>query len=564
MTSTPRARALVRATFIVALLHTNTPALATDPNGFPLCTATADQISPVIIADGSGGVIIAWHDHRPTVAAGGVTFAQRVSAGGVPQWTANGVALSTTGDPGNSTAARPAEPAIVEDGANGAYIAYGGASAPPRVQWVNATGAPQWGADGVQLSVDAQARDLAIARDLNGAGGVIVAWRQDNGSAGLSDIYAQKVSVAGVTQWGPFAKAVTSSGMNGETLPSLISDNAGGAIIVWFLGGGGVRAQRLDATGTFLWGAPSNVSAFSNANPPATVSDGSGGIVIAWSGGSGNGILAQRLSPDGNKQWGSNGVAISPAGNFVTMIGDGAGGGTLTWQDNRSGTNYNIYAQRISAAGTPQWTLDGAEVCFETGDQQFPMIASDGGTGAIITWFDRRSNPTGDDIYAQRITAAAGAQQWTPNGVPLCTAVNNQEYPTIAADGGGGAFVTWQDHRGADYDIYLHRINPDGAILSVPPSDAGSLARGRAWPNPFFDRVQMEFTLPAAMPVRMEVLDVRGRRLWEHGTMPLTAGNHVLAWDGQTSDGRIAAEGIYFLRVRGSGLEVARPVVRLK
>ena len=560
----PRARAFVCAAVVVALLHAVTPAFAVDPNGFSLCTAAGDQLGPVIVGDGAGGVIVAWHDHRPTVAAGGVTFAQRVNAGGVPQWTSNGVALSTTGDPGASTAMRPVNPAIVADAAGGAFVAYGGSSAPPRVQWVNAAGAPQWGPDGVQLSIDAQARDLAITRDLNGAGGVIVAWRQDNGGAGLSDIYAQKVSGAGVTQWGPSGRAVTTSGTNGETLPSLISDNAGGAIIVWFLGGGGVRARRLDASGTFLWGTPSNVSAFSNANPPATVSDGSGGIVIAWSGGGGNGILVQRLSSDGNKQWGSNGVAVAPAGNFVTMIGDGAGGATLTWQDSRSGTNYNIYAQRMSAAGIPQWIANGAEVCFETDDQLYPTIASDGGTGAIITWFDARNHPSGDDIYAQRIEAAAGAQQWTPNGVPLCTAANNQEYPTIAADGGGGAFVTWQDHRGADYDIYLHRIDPAGVILSVPSSEAVPMARGRAWPDPFFDRVQMAFVLQAAVPVRMEVLDVRGRRVWVSGTTPLTAGTHVLAWDSRTSDGRGAANGMYFLHVKGPGFAVSRSVVRLK
>ena len=564
MNCDPRARALVCVTVVVALLHANTPAFAVDPNGFPLCTAAGDQLGPVIVGDGAGGVIVAWHDHRPTVAAGGVTFAQRVNAAGVPQWTPDGVALSTTGDPGASTAMRPVTPAIAADGGGGAFVAYGGGSAPPRVQWVNAAGIPQWGPDGVQLSVDATARDLAIARDLNGAGGAIVAWRQDNGGGGLSDIYAQKVSAAGATQWGPSARAVTASGTNGETLPSLISDNAGGAIIVWFLGGGGVRARRLDASGMFLWGTPSNVSAFSNNNPPATVSDGSGGIVDAWSGGGGTGILAQRLSPDGNKQWGSNGVPVSPAGNFVTMIGDGAGGATLTWQDNRSGTNFNIYAQRMNAAGIPQWTANGAEVCFETDDQLYPTIVSDGGTGAIITWFDARNHPTGDDIYAQRVEAAAGAQQWTPNGVPLCTAANNQEYPTIAADAAGGAFVTWQDHRGADYDIYLHHINPDGVVLSVPPSEAGSMARGRAWPDPFVHRVQLEFVLPAAMPARLEVLDLRGRRVWESGSTPLTAGTHVFAWDGRTSDGRQAADGIYFLRVRAHGLAVSRPVVRLK
>ena len=560
----PRAPALVCAAVVVGLFRADTPALAVDPNGFPLCTAAGDQSGPVIVSDGAGGAIVAWHDNRPTVAAGGVCFAQRVSAGGVPQWTTNGVALSTTGDPGASTAMRPVNPAIVEDGAGGAFVAYGGSSAPPRVQWVNAAGAPQWGPDGVQLSLTAPARDLAITRDLNGAGGAIVAWRQDNGQGGLSDIYAQKVSAAGATQWGALARAVTASGTNGETLPSLISDNAGGAIIVWFLGGGGVRARRLDASGTFVWGMPSSVSAFSNANPPTTVSDGSGGIVIAWSGGGGNGILVQRLTADGNKQWGSNGVPVAPGGNFVTMIGDGAGGATLTWQDNRSGTNYNIYAQRMSAAGIPQWTGNGAEVCFETDDQLYPTIASDGGTGAIITWFDARNHPSGDDIYAQRIEPTAGAQQWTPNGVPLCTAANNQEYPTIAADGAGGAFVTWQDQRGADYDIYLHHINPDGVALSVPPSEASLMARGRAWPDPFFDRAQMEFVLPAAMPVRMEVLDVHGRRVWESGTTPLTAGTHVLAWDGRTGDGRQAADGIYFLRVNGPGLGVSRSVVRLK
>jgi hypothetical protein len=218
----------------------------------------------------------------------------------------------------------------------------------------------------------------------------------------------------------------------------------------------------------------------------------------------------------------------------------------------------------MSAGGIPQWIANGAEVCFVTDDQLYPTIVPDGGTGAIITWFDARNHLSGDDIYAQRIEAAAGAQQWTPNGAPLCTAASNQEYPTIAADGAGGAFVTWQDHRGTDYDIYLHHINPGGAILSVPPSEAGSLTRGRAWPDPFFDRVQMEFGLPTAMPVRMEVLDVRGRRVWGSGTMPLSAGTHVLAWDGRTSSGRQARAGIYFLRVKGPGLAVSRSVVRLK
>src|SRR5262249_51458747 len=69
-------------------------------------------------------------------------------------------------------------------------------------------------------------------------------------------------------------------------------------------------------------------------------------------------------------------------------------------------------------------------------DQISPTIVSDGAGGAIVTWEDRRSS--GGDIYAQRVNAA-GAPQWTSDGVALCTAANNQQSPTIVSDGAGGA-----------------------------------------------------------------------------------------------------------------------------
>jgi len=48
------------------------------------------------------------------------------------------------------------------------------------------------------------------------------------------------------------------------------------------------------------------------------------------------------------------------------------------------------------------------------------------------------------DIYAQRINAG-GIVQWTAEGVAICTAINNQIYPSMVSDGNGGAFITWQD-----------------------------------------------------------------------------------------------------------------------
>ena len=187
-----RAHVLTFVVALAALSAARSPALAADIDGFPVCTEPGDQWSPVIVADGTGGAIVAWHDFRPTV-ANGVCFAQRVNATGTPLWALNGVQLSTTGD-----FTEPVPIVIAADGAGGAFVAYGGISEPPRAQWVSAVGTPQWGADGAQLtSSTSMTRDLAIVRDLNGAGGAIVVWRKDNGVGGNSDIYAQKVERGG-------------------------------------------------------------------------------------------------------------------------------------------------------------------------------------------------------------------------------------------------------------------------------------------------------------------------------------------------------------------------------
>src|SRR5258706_15647539 len=46
--------------------------------------------------------------------------------------------------------------------------------------------------------------------------------------------------------------------------------------------------------------------------------------------------------------------------------------------------------------------------------------------------------------------------------VALCAATGIQDLPTIAADGAGGAIVTWEDQRGGNYDIYVQRVSAAG------------------------------------------------------------------------------------------------------
>jgi hypothetical protein len=248
-----------------------------DPNGIPVCTMAGDQQMPVIVPDGFGGAVIAWHDQRPGAPAGGICYAQRVDASGTPMWTPDGVALSTSGD--------ATDPVIAPDGGGGAYIGFGGQGTAPRVQWINSGGAVQWGADGVTLSTaTTQARELAIAFDAGGQADVLVAWRQDNGNSGSSDIFAQKLSFQGVLQWNPAGQPVEATA-NNEMLPALISDGAGGAVIAWVDGtSGGVKIQGLKSNSVGAW-SRFPLSTTANNMAPSIVPDGGGGTIVGWSGG---------------------------------------------------------------------------------------------------------------------------------------------------------------------------------------------------------------------------------------------------------------------------------------
>ena len=107
------------------------------------------------------------------------------------------------------------------------------------------------------------------------------------------------------------------------------------------------------------------------------------------------------------------------------------------------------------------WVQDGVAVCMAAGDQQYPQIVSDGMGGAIVTWYDFRV--ASSDIYAQRLNAS-GTVQWATDGVVLSAATGYQTNPMIISDGAGGATITWTDSRSGNDDVYVQRLNALGAI----------------------------------------------------------------------------------------------------
>ncbi|MBI5589078.1 MAG: hypothetical protein HY881_01210, partial [Deltaproteobacteria bacterium] len=253
-----------------------------------------------------------------------------------------------------------------------------------------------------------------------------------------------------------------------QQYPTITSDGSGGDIITWMdhrNGNYDIYAQRIDASGVVKWATDGVAicTADDYRQTPQITSDGSGGAIITWQDrrSGNNDIYAQRIDANGTVLWTPNGVPICTADDYQQtpqITSDGSGGAIITWQDYRNGNDWDIYAQRINANGVVQWTPDGVAICTADEDQGWPTITSDGSGGAIITWIDYRNNSFIADIYAQRIDAS-GTVLWTPNGVPICTADGDQQTLKITSDGSGGAIITWQDYRnGNDWDIYAQRI----------------------------------------------------------------------------------------------------------
>ena len=67
--------------------------------------------------------------------------------------------------------------------------------------------------------------------------------------------------------------------------------------------------------------------------------------------------------------------------------------------------------------------------------------------------------------------ALPASAQWQTDGVPVCVAGGDQTKPVCIADGVGGAYIVWEDARGADPQVYAQHLNE----LGVPQWGANGI-----------------------------------------------------------------------------------------
>ena len=459
-----------------------------------------DQRVLSMCSDGAGGAFIVWEDYRTD--PGSDLYAQRISSTGVPQWAANGIVVC------NVTPGSQYQPRMISDNAGGCIIAWqdsrgGGVTSHVYAQRLNALGSSLWTFNGV-LVTNVTGDQIVPTLCSDGGNGAIITWYDSRNLATTGwDIYAQRISTGGVAQWTANGVAMCTVAAD-QSLPQITIDGLNGAIIVWrdLRAGSGTYdlwAQRVNGNGTILWTANGTAlcQATNNQDSPVIASDGANGALVAWQdfrSGTDWDIYAQRLNLNGAWLWTTNGVAVCTMPNYqfgVSLISDGQQGAYLAWNDARNvSTNGNdVYMQRLAATGNALWAAQGLAVATGPTNEQIPTLASDAANGVMVV-FGAGSQLTDAGLWAQRLDNN-GTRYWATNGVHVSSTVfGYPNEPRAIADASGNVIVGWYAYPGgfsSESNVYATRIDsrfgywgkPEPTLFAVKdvPNDQGGKVR---------------------------------------------------------------------------------------
>lgn len=572
-------------------------------NGAPICTTSVQALTPQMVPDDSGGVLVTFSCGAQPGRPGGI-YVQRMDADGTPRWPVNGVRVSGSRGGG--------DPMLCKDGLGGAFVAWreGSVLEKVAVQHIDRNGALLWGADGVLVADSTRiANGQGIVPD--GLGGAFVAW-SDFRSQFRYQVFAQRVSSSGTRMWGTDGVPVSTSpyGQASGGPSPLVSDGAGGIFVGWidnYTGDpGNTLLQHLAGNGTLSPGWPAYglpvsfdpIPSHMQAAPLMT-EDGAGGVELTFrdSRNFGFRITAQRVDFAGNLLWGPSGASAFAAngGTYHATVSDSSGGyiiGTISSE----GT---IFVQRLDSLGVAQWIPEGIVLSDAVSVKRDLSASPDGAHGAIFAWTDDRNESSagyyGGDIYAQNVNAngtlggtivatemALASAEALPDRVRLKWFGGSAGSAAVvyrSADGAswspiarvvvdGSGYLGYEDRDVLSGQHYAYRlgVGAGGAEtysattwLEIPASLALSL--DGPWPQPAGEDLVFRYTLPSPAAARLRLHDLQGRAVATLLYATLGAGQHTRRWRLRDLLGRDLPGGVYFARFEVAGHTLTRRVV---
>lgn len=310
------------------------PAPGWPQDGMPICVLPSGQSSPTLVADGMGGVIIAWGDGRDGVYA---AYAQRVTADGQILWAENGVRVVL------GRAIRN----LATDGAGGAYLSCATLAMAQDQDYylqrftADGTIAPGWPEGGVLVCTAPEER-AGIRMVADGTGGALMAW-YDYRDVSDDEIFVQRIRPDGLRYpgWPVNGLRLTDNAVYDNT-PDLAPDGLGGAYVSWerisAALGQRIVVQHVSGLAQVMAGWPAGGSVTPGTETqsfPRVIADGAGGAIVTWN--QCCSVWAQRFVTDGPVAVELSLARVEAEPNRVFLLWQGPGAGALAATVERRG-----------------------------------------------------------------------------------------------------------------------------------------------------------------------------------------------------------------------------------
>lgn len=358
-------------------------------------------------------------------------------------------------------------------------------------------------------------RDLAVVN--GGANSISILLGDSNGS------FLPKVDFA----TGTAPRGLTAGELNGDTRLDLAVANSGA----------------------------STVSVFLNGSDPSELACPAG---IVANGDFARGIVTGSMPFASIDSW-------SLLSTTPQVLGDGCGnvGSIQMWGNLGTG---EAIKQRLPGSGLQAGRTYRITLCARWLDNANPILPQYVRFRLSASASEPLGYPVPAGYTVVGITPEITSTSWASFVLPNFTAPVNLTWITVNPENdfnlNDGDFMSW----GVIDDICIEDLSsPTSGVVELDPLAGSGGDRKRspglslvsAGPNPTRGPSTIRFSLARPADVELRVHDLRGAEVYRRRAVGLSAGSHLLGWDGLLASGRRAPGGVYYFRL-GADADDAR------
>ena len=251
-------------------------------------------------------------------------------------------------------------------------------------------------------------------------------------------------------------------------------------------------------------------------------------------------------------------AAVEPEGDYQAemIIGNNAGAGAIMLP-----VNLTIGGQATTLISVTPLQISDTLTTLQ-GLQNYDLTIQNDGSGLLIYLATDSTSDNGDWLSLGGFPAGqigGGENATVEVQVDPTMLTSGQTYTgvvTITSNGSNSPFV----------EVPVNIFIDDASAIGDPGDKIAETVILKAnYPNPFNPSTTIEFSLPGAMQVTLEIFNLQGqmiRTIADAQKMP--GGNHYLQWDGRDNQNQSVASGVYLYRLRTASVVLMRKMLLLK